>query len=88
MVGEVPIGGIGHDADLPRCFTKYHGVRATGPSQLEAGGDQAVADGAPRTAPRLALGALPRRSAGFHEDRIVRNWWTASTFSVRVDSVH
>ena len=52
-VGEVPVGGVGHHAHHPGRFTEHHGVRATGPGQLEPGGDQAVADGASRTPPSL-----------------------------------
>jgi hypothetical protein len=60
MVGEVPIGGVRHDAHLPRRFTEHHGVRATGPSQLEPGGDETIADGTPRAPLPLALDPLPR----------------------------
>jgi hypothetical protein len=50
-VGEVPVGGVGHHADHACRFSEHHGVRAAGPGQLEPGGDQAVADGAPRPPP-------------------------------------
>ena len=52
-IGEVPVGGVGDHAHHPRRFTEHDGVRATGPGQLEPRGDQAVADGASRTAPPL-----------------------------------
>jgi hypothetical protein len=70
MVGEVPVGGVGHHAHLPGRFTEHHGVRATAPGQLEAGGDQAVPDGAPRPALPLWLVCLLCWSAGAHDDRI------------------
>ena len=54
-VGEVPVGGVGHHAHHPGRFTEHDGVRAAGPGQLEPGGDQAVADGAPRPPPPLRL---------------------------------
>ena len=47
-VGEMPVGGVGHHAHHPCRFTQHNGVRAAGAGQLEPGGDQAVADGAPR----------------------------------------
>jgi hypothetical protein len=47
-VGEMPVGGVGYHAHHPCRFTQHNGVRAAGASQLESGGDQAVADGASR----------------------------------------
>jgi hypothetical protein len=61
MVGEVPIGGVGHHAHLPGRLTEHHGVRATAPGQLEACGDQAVADGASGASSPLCLVCLPSR---------------------------
>ena len=58
-VGEVPVGGVGHHAHHPGRFTEHHGVRATGPGQLEPGCDQAVADGASRPSPPLRLVDFP-----------------------------
>ena len=58
-VGEVPVGGVGHHAHHPGRFTEHHGVRATGPGQLEPGRDQAVADGASWPAAPLRLVYLP-----------------------------
>ena len=55
-VGEVPVGGVGHHAHHPGRLTEHHRVRAAGAGQLEPGGDQAVADGAARTASPLRLG--------------------------------
>jgi hypothetical protein len=57
-VGEVPVGGVGHHAHHPGRLAEHHGVRAAGPGQLEPCGDQAVADGASRTAPPLRLAYL------------------------------
>src|SRR4029077_11214982 len=67
-------------------LAEHHGVRAAGPGQLEPGGDQAVPDRAPRTAPPLRLPCLPGGSAGHHDGRITK--WTASTRLVKVDGVH
>jgi hypothetical protein len=53
MVGEVPIGGVGHDAHHPGRFTEHDRVGTTAPGQLEAGGDQAIAHGASRAPSRL-----------------------------------
>ena len=50
---EMPVGGVGHHAHHPGRFTKPHGVRATRPRQLQARGDEAVADGASGPPPRL-----------------------------------
>jgi hypothetical protein len=50
-IGEMPVGGVGHHAYHPGRFPEHDGVRATGPGQLEPCGDQAVTDGAARTAP-------------------------------------
>ena len=58
-VGEVPVGGVGHHTHHPGRFTQHHGVRATGPGQLEPGRDQAVTDGAPRPPPRLRRADFP-----------------------------
>jgi len=59
MIGEVPVGGVGHHTDFPRRFAEHHGVRATGPGQLEPRRDQTVADSPSRTARSLRLVVLP-----------------------------
>jgi hypothetical protein len=43
-VGEVAVGGVGHDAHHPGRLAEHHGVRPAGPGQLQARGDEAVAD--------------------------------------------
>ena len=85
-VGEVPVGGVGHDAHHPGRFPEHDGVRAAGSGQLEPGGNQAVADGASRTAAPLRRVYLPCCPAGSHRDRITK--WTTSTIMVNVYSVH
>jgi hypothetical protein len=55
MIRKVTIGGVGHHAHHPGGFSEHHGVRASGPGELEPGRDQAVADGAPRTAPPVGV---------------------------------
>ena len=57
-VGEVPVGGVGHNAHHPCRLAEHHGVRTAGSGQLQPRGDQAVADCTPRTAPALQLACL------------------------------
>jgi hypothetical protein len=78
-VGEVPVGGVGRHAHDPGRLAEHHGVRAAGPGQLEPGGDQAVADGAARTAPQRRPACLRCCLVGRHGPRITK--WTASTNS-------
>jgi DNA-binding transcriptional ArsR family regulator len=58
-VGEVPVGGVGHDAHHPYRLAEHDGVGAAGPGQLQPGGDQPLADGAAR-APPPGPGCLTR----------------------------
>jgi hypothetical protein len=51
----VPVGGVGHDTHQPGRLAEQDRVRPAGAGHLEPRGDEAVADGAPRTAPLVGL---------------------------------
>jgi hypothetical protein len=76
-VGEMPVGGIGYDAHQPGRLPQQNRFRPSGPGQLQARRDEAVADRAPRPPPRRLW---------CHGQQT--NKWTLSTKRVNVDSVH
>jgi len=70
-VGEMPVGGVGHNSHHASRLAEYDTFRAADAGQLQSRGDEGVADGTPRTAPPLGL-AYPRWClAGRHATRIL-----------------
>jgi hypothetical protein len=64
-IGEVPISGVGHHPDHPGGFPQHYRARAAGAGQLDARGEQTVAN-CTSWAPPTGLGHTIRRCVHHH----------------------